>query len=418
MGRSPVLASIVATLVMQVAAIDQSVGEMPQVAVITTAYYHNSHADMFASRILKGYTLDGKGEFPNLKLASLYTDQVPENDISRKLAEKYGVPIYDTVADALTKKTGKLAVDGVLLIAEHGQYPESDTRQIVYPKRRLFEQILKAFDESKRVVPVFFDKHLADNWTDAKWIYDEAAKRKIPLMAGSSLPGTWRYPAADIDRERPLQEIVALSFHRLDTYGFHALEIVQCLAEQRRGGETGVKQVRCLTGDAAWKAFADNTCDRKLLDQCFAVLKERPLPKDKRPEELCPKPDLFIIDYQDGFRASVLTWSEPHVVEWSAAWRYSGQEKTDATLFWTQEWRPFMHFAYQMQGVERMLHNQKPAWPAERTLLSTGMLDALLISRRDRGKVIDTPELAISYPPSWQWQQPPPPPKNRPIEGE
>ena len=101
MGRSPVLASIVATLLMQVA-IDQSVGEMPQVAVITTAYYHNSHADMLASRILKGYTLDGKGEFPKLKLASLYTDQVPENDISRKLAEKYGVPIYDTVGDALT----------------------------------------------------------------------------------------------------------------------------------------------------------------------------------------------------------------------------------------------------------------------------------------------------------------------------
>ena len=42
----------------------QSKGEekVPEIAVITTAYYHNSHADMFASRMLKSYTLDGKGE--------------------------------------------------------------------------------------------------------------------------------------------------------------------------------------------------------------------------------------------------------------------------------------------------------------------------------------------------------------------
>ncbi len=390
----------------------------PEIAVITTTYYQNSHADVLASRLLKGYTLDGKGDFPKLKFATLYTDQVPANDISRELAKKHGFTIYDNIADALTKKTGKLAVDGVFLIAEHGQYPESNTGQIVYPKRKFFEQILKVFDQSERVVPVFCDKHLADNWADGKWIFDEAAKRKIPLMAGSSLPSLWRYPAADVARDRPLKEIVALSYHRLDAYGFHALEIVQCLAEQRKGGESGVKSVRCLNGDAAWKAFSDGTCDRKLLDQCFAVLKERPLPKDKRPEELCPKPDLFIIDYHDGLRASVLTWSHAHQVnEWSAAWRYADRDESAAALFWTQEWRPFGHFTFLLQGIEQMMHTAKPAWPAERTLLTTGLLDALLISKRDGSKTIDTPELEIKYSPTSRWQQPPPP-KDRPIDGE
>src|SRR6186713_849310 len=74
----------------------------PEIAVITTAYYQNSHADVLATRLLKGYTLDGQGEFPKLKFASLYTDQVPANDISRKLATEFKFPIYENVADALT----------------------------------------------------------------------------------------------------------------------------------------------------------------------------------------------------------------------------------------------------------------------------------------------------------------------------
>ena len=65
-------------------------------------------------------------------------------------------------------------------------------------------------------------------------------------MAGSSLPTLWRYPPTDVKLGEPLKEIVAVSYHRLDAYGFHALEMVQCLAERRKGGESGIKQVRCL----------------------------------------------------------------------------------------------------------------------------------------------------------------------------
>jgi hypothetical protein len=84
------------------------------------------------------------------------------------------------------------------------------------------------------VVPVFIDKHLADNWTDAKYIYDTAQALGVPLMAGSSIPTTWRRPAADVARGAPLSELVAITFHTTDAYGFHALEFAQALAEQRR----------------------------------------------------------------------------------------------------------------------------------------------------------------------------------------
>ena len=210
----------------------------PRVAVITTVWRHNAHADVLASRLVQGNTLDGQGEFPKIKLASAYVDQFPANDMSRRLAKEHGFTIYDTVAGALTLGGDKLAVDGVLLICEHGDYPRSPAGSIQYPKRRLFGEIVKVFESSDRVVPVFSDKHLEDDWTDIAWFYGEAQRLKIPLMAGSSLPVLWRYPEADVERGKPLKEIVATSYGPLDAYGFHALEIVQCLVERRKLGES------------------------------------------------------------------------------------------------------------------------------------------------------------------------------------
>ena len=388
----------------------------PKIAAIVTAYYHNSHADVIAGRLLDGYTLDGKGDFPRLKLVSLYTDQVPANDISREVAKKHGVPIFDKPADALTLGTGKLAVDGVLLICEHGEYPESPTGSIQYPKRRLFAEIVKVFEASGRVVPVFSDKHLSDNWEDAKWIYDSAQRLKIPMMAGSSLPVLWRYPPADVARGAKLKELVAISYHRLDTYGFHALEFAQALVERRFGGETGIKAVRCLGGDAVWQASERGDFDRRLLDEALSRIKDRPLPKDKRIEDLAKEPQLMLIEYNDGLRVAIVTLNYA-VGEWTAAWRF-GDDRTDSTLFWTQENRPFMHFTHLLRGVETMFHTGQPTWPVERTLLTSGVLDALLQSRKQNGARLETPQLGVTYQSTWNWQQPPPPPPDRPIQGK
>ncbi len=389
----------------------------PRIAAIVTAYYHNSHADVIVSRLLETDTLDGKGRRPKLNLVSLYTDQVPKNDTSRKLSKAHGFPIFDNVRDALTLGTDTLAVDGVLLIAEHGKYPESNTGQIVYPKRRLFSEIADVMAKSKRFVPVFCDKHLADNWKDAKWIYDEAKRLGIPMMAGSSLPVLWRYPPADVQRGAALEQLVAVSYHRLDTYGFHAMEMVQCLVERRKGGETGVASVRCLEGDSVWQAAKEGIYDRKLLDAALARLKERPLPKNQRIEDLVKKPVLFVIDYADGFRACIFTLNGA-VAEWAAAWSYQSNRRVESTVFWTQEARPFHHFSHLLAGIEKMFHTGKPTWPVERTLLTSGTLDALLISKKNGGKRLATPYLAISYSSSLNWLQPPPPPPGRPIQGQ
>lgn len=384
----------------------------PRIAALVTEYRHNAHADVIVSRLLLTDTLDGKGKDSPLRLVSLYTDQRPANDISRLLAASHRFRLSSNIADALTLGTGQLAVDGVLLIAEHGDYPKTATGNTQYPKRRFWDETIQVFRQSGRVVPVFIDKHLADNWTDAKFIYDTARELHVPLMAGSSVPSTWRRPPADVPREARLREIVAITYHTTDAYGFHALEFVQALAEQRHGGETGVRAVQSWEGQAVWKAFDEKAFDTELFDAAWSRLSQ---PQSRRGplRSIVPNPRLFRLEYTDGLRAHLLELNGA-AGEWSAAWRLEENSKIDSTLFWTQEGRPGMHFTWLLHGIERMMLTKQPSWNVERTLLTSGALDALLLSLKENQRRIETPYLLVPYQPTWRWQEPPPPPPMRP----
>src|SRR6185369_9768850 len=121
---------------------------------------------------------------------------------------------------------------------------------------------------------------------------------------------------------------VGISYHTLDAYGFHALEMLQCLCERRRGGETGVKAVQCLVGAEAWKA----KFDRQLLKTAWSR-REGAEPSIDELEKRVPNPTAFQIEYRDGFRATILTLN-PINSNWAIAWNEAGETKS--TLFWTQ----------------------------------------------------------------------------------
>lgn len=373
-----------------------------KVAALVADWFPGSHPDVIVSRILKTYTLDGKGRPSQLKLASVYRDKPTDRDVSAKLAAEYGFQISDSITDALTLGTGALAVDGVILSTEWAPYPVSPTGQTMYPHRQMFEEIVKVFKDSGRVVPVFVDKHVADTWEDSQWIYDTAKEMNIPLMAGSSVPVASRRPPVDVEADEPLREIVGLSYHTLDGYGFHGLEAVQTLAERRKGGETGIRSVQCLVGPAVWDA-AGKLYDPELLDAALERL-DRKLPEGKNIQDVVNQPVLFVMDHADGLRVSMFTLNG-FVNQWAAAWRYE-EGKIESTLFRLDERPPYMHFAYQMDGIEKMFLTGKPAWPAERTLLTSGALDALLISKKEGGKRLDTPYLTFAYEAYWRWQEP------------
>ena len=164
------------------------------------------------------------------------------------------------VEDALTAG-GKLAVEGVLLIAEHGNYPRNDKGQILYPRLELMEQIVDVFRKTGQSVPVFNDKHLSYTCERAKKMLAWSRELKFPLMAGSSLPVTWRRPELELALESPIEDALVAGYGPIEVYGFHALETLQVMVERRKGGESGVKAVTCLTGKDVWKAGDDGTVE-------------------------------------------------------------------------------------------------------------------------------------------------------------
>ena len=387
-----------------------------RVAAIVTHYTHNSHADIIVSRLLQGFNLDSQSPRPNLRLAGLYTDQVPRDDISRRLAREYGFPIFPTIAETLALGGKELAVDGVLLIGEHGSYPLSDTSQIAYPRRRFFEETAAVFRKSGRSVPVFNDKHLSWNWEDAKWMYETARALKAPFMAGSSVPGTWRRPAREMRLDARAEEAVGLSFGPLEGYGYHGLEAMQSIVERRRGGETGVKAVQLLEGDAVWQAAERGRFDPRVFEAAAQAREAKGRFQGALKSAL--KPAALFIEYLDGFTAVLIHDMGAANSEWVTAWREAGARECQAAVHYTQEARPFGHFTFLLQGIEKMILTGKPTWPVERTLLVTGMLAALFQSRKQRGARIETPHLRIAYRPAAAWKQPPAPPPDRPIDGQ
>ena len=373
------------------------------VALLIADWLKPSHPEVLFSRIFRTYTRDGKGLESQLRVASLYRDLPSKDDQSAALAAEFGFPIVPSIDEALTLGTGKLAVDGVLISTEWAPYPESDTGQIVYPHRRMFEECVKLFKASGQVVPVFMDKHLADTHPDSQWIYDTAKEMKIPLMAGSSVPLCLMEAEASVERGSAVKEIVGISYHTLTTYGFHGLEMTQALAERRRGGETGVKQVRCLVGKSVWDA-AGKEYDPLLLDLAMSKQSVK-VPEGKKLADVVPEPILFVIDHVDGLRVNLFTLNGI-AMGWTAAWKYA-DGRTAGTLFASEHSPERIRFDWQMRGIEDMVLSGKPAWPVERTLYSSSLLDAALISKRDGGRVVKTPFLTrVPYQYDWGWKPP------------
>ena len=386
-----------------------------RVAALVTEYRRWSHADVIVGKILEGYLHDGK-EYPRMRVVSMFVDQFPEGDMSRALAKRHNFTIYDNIADCLTMGRKELAVDGVLCIGEHGKYPTNERGQLLYPRRRFFEATTAVFAKLKRSVPVFNDKHLAATWADARWMYDRARELHVPFMAGSSVPVTWRRPVLRIPRNAEIVEAVQIGYGPFEGYGFHALEGLQCMVENRRGGETGVRSVQCLQGEEMWRALDRGAFSKDLLEAALALVPAHAQGDIRKLTVKAPDSGVFLIDYLDNLKAAVVMpngWvHEGDGGAFIFACRVRGQEKPLATHFYLQQPDPFGHFAYQLRAIDSMLQTGHPAYPVERTLLTTGILDAVMISKSEKNRRVDTPYLNIRYTPTdWGFATDPVPPR-------
>ncbi len=360
------------------------------------------------TRFLVGYPLRGVWRKPRLDVVSAYVDQTPENDLSRRRSREFGFPLYGTIAETLRCGGDKLAVDAVLVIGEHGDYPVNELGQKRYPRYEFFKQVTDVFKQDGRAVPVFNDKHLSWKWEWAKEMVDTSHELGFPLLAGSSLPVTWRMPSIDMPYGAEVDEVMSVAMGGVDSYDFHALETIQCMADRRRGGETGVAWVEALRGDAVWRAMAQGAwsrggwdpqlwnaclCRSQTLAQTDKFSDRFPTPEQIR--QLVKEPIAYRFQYRDGLKATMFLMNGL-VGDFTFAARVKGREEPLSTLFYLPPNPNVVYSAGLMSKAEEMFLTGKAPYRIERTLLTSGILAAAMKSLKSQSRV-KTPHLNVSY---------------------
>jgi hypothetical protein len=382
----------------------------PKLAAIVTVYRRMSHAQHIVDRFLEGYGWDGRFHHPPMDLVALYVDQKPPDDLSRDRAARFPhMKLCSTPEEALTQGTGKLAVDGVVVVGEHGEYPRNEKGQTLYPRYQWFEKIVSVFRSSGRTVPVFSDKHLSWNQTYAQQMYDQSKQMGFPFMAGSSLPVTWRIPSVDLPANAKVREALCICYGGVDSYDFHGLETIQCMVERRAGGETGVKWMQAYRGNAFWQAHKEGVWPQRLFNAALCrshtLTPSRPGFNDIFPtvadmQRMVKDPVAYRYEHADGLRCTMILMNGL-VRDFNFAADIEGR----MAPFSTQMYLPMpdgrttlaSFFSPLVNHMEHMFLTGRPGYPIERTLLTTGLTAAGVQSLFVGQKRIDTPELNISY---------------------
>ncbi len=377
-----------------------------RVAIVTTIYKYLSHGQHIGDRFLIGYPIDGEWHQPNVKVVSLYVDQKPEGDLSEVRAREFGFKVYPTIAEALCCGGKTLACDAVLIVGEHGDYPVNDKGQKLYPRYEFFKQCVAVFKQSGRSVPVYNDKHLSYSFEKARAMVQAAHEMGFPMLGGSSIPVTWRLPDVEIPSGAHIEDAVMVGEGGSDAMDFHALEGLQCMVERRQGGESGVKAVQLLTGDAVWKALDSGKISRELLSAALSR-SDTPLglsELDGRVQDLVgdgvlpglvKNPGAYMIEYRDELKATMLML-DGAVKDFNFAARVRGVGNISTQFLLT----PVPNVTYSaclVQKIEEMFLTGRAPYPIERTLLTSGILESCLESKKQNSVRLETPALSVAY---------------------
>jgi hypothetical protein len=379
---------------------------MKRIAVVATVYRYLSHAQHIADRFLVGYPSNGAWHKPDMKVVSLYVDQKPEGDQSAARAKEFGFPVFSTIAETLRCGGGKLAVDAVLVIGEHGEYPRNDKGQVLYPRYDFVKQCVDVFEKDGAAVPIYNDKHLSYSFDQARWMVDASRRLKFPMLAGSSLPVTWRLPDIELPLNCEIESALVVGYGGADVMDFHGLEALQCMVERRKGGETGVRAVQMIEGDEVWKAGEAGRYPKELL---VSALSRSDTPQgqtivDGRTQDLVAKGELpklvkkpaaYFIEYQDGLRATLLML-DGAVKDFTFAARIKGSGVQSTQFLLTPE-PNVTYSACLVAKIEELFATGRAPYPVERTLLVSGVLESCLTSRLQGQTKLETPHLNVRY---------------------
>jgi hypothetical protein len=379
-----------------------------KIAFLGTEVTVHSHAQHFLDRLTLGYGWRGDWQQPRVDVASVYIDQFPEGDLARDCIKRHQLKLFPTISAALTLGGKELAVDGVVIIGEHGGYPKNEKGQTLYPRYEWFKEVVKVFEASGRAVPVFNDKHLSTTWRRCKEMVDDSKRLGFEFLAGSSLPVTWRLPAIDVPYEAPMAESVCVAYGGVDSYDFHGLETAQCMSERRKGGEVGIRNVHALRGEQMWEVLAKP--DRKITSRLLvsALTRSHTLPVTEGYLEqrisvdwarrVLPDMLAYFIEHRDGFRTTLFL-ANIH------DFNYAGLRSDTGEIISCQMYLPMPghgattadFFHPLVRHIETMVLENRAPYAVERTLLTSGMTLAAVDSIHNGYEPVNTPEMQVAY---------------------
>ena len=383
----------------------------PKVAAVFTELRLRSHAYNFLTNLMGKILFRGQWADSGVEVVSFYADQFPDGDMAREVSKRFEVPLFNSIDKALCLGGKELAVDAVLLVGEHGDYPTNELGQVMYPRKEFFDQCAAVMKRSGRAVPLFNDKHLSYRWDWAKEMYDTARGMKMPLMAGSSVPLAARNPSVELPAGAQIEQAVSIHGGGLESYDFHGLEVLQSFIESRRGGESGISRVELLAGKEYEKALAEGRWSQDLVDAAMDAEKKlgaqwQSWPKAVTDAKVKAKARVepprgnhaLVVTYRDGTRGTVLK-IDSSSNRWNFACRLRGKKEPLATALFNGPWGNLNLFSALSRAICHFFQTGKTPYPVERTLLVSGILDAAMRSHHAGGKPIDTPHLEFGYAP-------------------
>lgn len=445
-----------------------------RVAILGSVYDLGSNLQTIGDRFLVGYPHEGDWHIPNVQVVSMYVDQrvrkadaaptgyqhamsgrvtdynrlkaghqhppigqsaqesraprqrvaqtaepeklEPPTDLSEARSRQFGFRLCRNIPEALRCGGSRIAVDAVLAIAEQGgdyPYSSNDMGQILLPTYDWFQQCAQVFEEENHGVPYFNHKQLSFSFTQALNMVQTAERLKFPLLAGSSMPVTWRLPDVDIPLGAPVEEAVMVGVGRFDGMDFDALDAMQCMLERRKGGETGIKAVQLLEGDDVWAARKAGRWSEDLMSSALSR-SDTPLGLtvlDGRTQDLAAPgvlqqlvndPAAYCIEYADGTRATLLMLNGA-IKDFNISARVQGHGIV-STQFFMPPPPNQTYSACLATKIEQMYQTRNAPYPVQRALLTTGLLEACLRSKHRLNQRLETPQLAIGYHPPTESQ--------------
>ena len=379
-------------------AVPQATQTRPRVACLATFWgAPGSHADWIICKLMDGYWWQGAHTPSRIDVASVYIHQLDTSLLGQKICKAKQIPIHKTVSEAVTLGGTDLAVDGVVIVGEHGDYPTDLKGHWLLPRWWMYQQVIRVFERSKRSVPVFNDKHLSYNWDDAKWMFDKSRELNFPLTGGSSIPTYFRTPEIDLAVDTPIKNSIVVGGAADEGAIFHCVDVLQGFVERRKGGETGVKSVQSIRGADTWKWVERTPWAGRLLDPVAKRL-------ELKAESLLQSAQgrVCAVEYNDGTNAAVISGRN---VDWTYAGEIEGQKEPTivSMLGWPGPYSQYHAANGQPHWITEMMVTGKEPFNAERLLLSTGIVNHYMDSNWENGRYaavghrVETPFMNMKY---------------------